>query len=66
MIYKSSAVGSRRFTFPAPDVGVISSWTPRVALGAGSTRGFDGFPRTSRVWQGIRVRCRQVGLFELL
>lgn len=47
----------------APDVGVINSWSPRGALGAGSIRGFDGFPRTSRAWRGVQVCCRQGGLF---
>ncbi len=28
---------------PVPGVGVINSWSPRGAWGAGSTRGFDGF-----------------------
>jgi hypothetical protein len=58
----------RRYRRPAalslaPDVGVIDSWSPRGASGAGSIRGFDGFPRTSRAWQDVQVCRRQGGLF---
>lgn len=63
MIFRSGAAESSS-PVPAPGVGVISSWSPRGVLGAGSTQGFDGFLRISNVWQDMRVRCRQGGLFE--
>lgn len=36
---------------------------PERGLGCGGIRGLDGFLRTSRAWQDLRVCCRQGGLF---
>jgi hypothetical protein len=52
------------FTSPAPDVRVIDYRSPGKTLGAGSARGFDGFPRTWGVRQDMLMSCRRGGLFD--